>query len=81
MTDFLEGDEIFGPLITADIKAKLLSISGATIDRRLQADLQKRSLKGRRLTKPGTLLEQGRSPPARFRACHPPRRKRKSGAF
>lgn len=57
MIDFLEQDELFGPLITADIKAQLLTISGATIDRRLQADRKKLSFKGRSLTRPGTLLK------------------------
>ena len=55
--DFLERDDIFGPLITEDIKAKLLTISGATIDRRLQADRKKLALKGKSFTKPGTLLK------------------------
>ncbi|MDR1025734.1 MAG: transposase family protein [Treponema sp.] len=54
---FLEHDEIFGPLITPEITAQLLTISGATIDRRLQADRKKLALTGKTLTKPGTLLK------------------------
>jgi hypothetical protein len=55
--DFLVQDAVFGPLITPDIKAKLLTISGATIDRRLQADRKKLAPKGKSLTTPGTLLK------------------------
>jgi hypothetical protein len=55
--DFLAQDVLFGPLITPDIKAKLLTISGATIDRRLQTDRKKLAPKGKSLTAPGTLLK------------------------
>jgi hypothetical protein len=56
--DFLEQDEIFGPRITADIKAKLLTISPSTVDRRLASDRKKLALKGTSFTKPGTLLKR-----------------------
>ncbi|MDR0688989.1 MAG: transposase family protein [Spirochaetaceae bacterium] len=55
--DFLVRDQTFGPLITPDIKAKLLTISGAAIDRRLAPDRKKLALKGKSHTKPGTLLK------------------------
>ncbi|MDR1094864.1 MAG: transposase family protein [Spirochaetaceae bacterium] len=43
--------------ITADIKAKLLSISPATIDRALKKDKAALALKGKSLTKPGHFLK------------------------
>jgi hypothetical protein len=43
--------------ISAEVRAKLLSISAATIDRLLAADRAKLELKGRPGTKPGTLLK------------------------
>jgi hypothetical protein len=43
--------------ITADIKAKLLAISPATIDRALKKDKAALALKGKSLTKPGDLLK------------------------
>ena len=55
--DFLVTDQAFGPLITPDIRAGLLTISGAAIDRRLAPDRKKRELKGKSRTKPGTLLK------------------------
>jgi hypothetical protein len=42
--------------ITADIKAKLLAISPATIDRVLKKDKAALALKGKSLTKPGRFL-------------------------
>jgi hypothetical protein len=57
MIDFLEQDELFGPLITSDIKAQLLTISPSTIDRILAADRKTLAFKGRSLTTPGTLLK------------------------
>jgi hypothetical protein len=44
--------------ITADIKAKLLRISPATIDRALQTDRKQLALKGISGTKPGKLLKK-----------------------
>jgi hypothetical protein len=43
--------------VTRDIKKKLLRISSATIDRVLRQERKKYELKGRSLTKPGTLLK------------------------
>jgi hypothetical protein len=42
---------------SADIKAKLLSISPATIDRALKKDKAALALKGKSLTKPGHFLK------------------------
>jgi len=41
----------------SEIKAKLLSISAATVDRLLKKERKKQTIKGRSLTKPGTLLK------------------------
>lgn len=50
--------ERFGELmVSADVRAKLLSISPATIDRLLQPDRARLTLKGRPGTKPGSLLK------------------------
>ena len=47
----------FGELVIADDTAELLvSMSAATIDRRLAGERAQRQLKGRRATKPGSLL-------------------------
>src|SRR5208337_5438 len=47
----------FGELVIGDDTAELLvSMSAATIDRRLAGERAKRQLKGRRATKPGSLL-------------------------
>lgn len=43
--------------VTREIKKKLLRISAATIDRILKPERKKYQLKGRSLTKPGTLLK------------------------
>jgi hypothetical protein len=43
--------------VTREIKKKLLHISAATIDRLLKPERKKYELKGRSLTKPGTLLK------------------------
>jgi len=43
--------------VTREIKKKLLHISSATIDRLLRQERKKYELKGRSLTKPGTLLK------------------------
>jgi hypothetical protein len=55
MIDFLAADPEFG--ITPLIKAKLMTVSAATIDRRLKPERKKLELKGKSLTKPGTLLK------------------------
>ena len=48
----------FGEIpLTAEVRAKLLTISAATIDRLLQRERARLSLKGRSHTKPGTLLK------------------------
>jgi hypothetical protein len=44
--------------LTADIRDKLLTISPATIDRALQSDRKKLTLKGKSGTKPGKLLKK-----------------------
>jgi hypothetical protein len=56
MIDFLVAAEDL-PEITEDIKALLVSISPATIDRLLKAEKKKYALKGKSLTKPGTLVK------------------------
>ncbi len=43
--------------ITRDVKAKLISMSAATIDRLLAGEKRKQKIKGRSNTKPGTLLK------------------------
>jgi hypothetical protein len=43
--------------ITGEIKKKLLRISASTIDRILKAERKKYEIKGRSLTKPGTLMK------------------------
>jgi hypothetical protein len=55
MIDFLQAEAEFG--ITDEIRAKLLTISAATIDRRLKADRKKLEIRGKSLTKPGSLLK------------------------
>ena len=48
----------FGEIpLTAEVRAKLLTVSAATIDRLLQRERARLSLKGRSHTKPGTLLK------------------------
>ena len=48
----------FGEIpLSAEVRAKLLSISAATIDRLLQRERARLSLKGRTHTKPGSLLK------------------------
>lgn len=47
------GERVYPP----DIKTKLLSISASTIDRLLKVERKKQTIKGRSLTKPGTLLK------------------------
>jgi hypothetical protein len=55
----IEALERHGELkLTEELRCKLLSISAATIDRLLAAEKKKLQLKGRCLTKPGTLLRQ-----------------------
>jgi hypothetical protein len=44
--------------ITPDIRKKLMTISPATIDRRLREDRNKLNVKGKNLTKPGSLLKK-----------------------
>jgi hypothetical protein len=53
--DYIASWPAFG--ITADIKAKLLTISPATIDRALKKDKAALALKGKCLTKPGHFLK------------------------
>ncbi|MDR1220062.1 MAG: transposase family protein [Treponema sp.] len=53
--DYIASWPAFG--ITADIKAKLLSISPAAIDRALKKDKAALALKGKSLTKPGRFLK------------------------
>jgi hypothetical protein len=43
--------------VTPEVREKLLCISAATIDRLLQVEWKKLTLKGRSYTKPGTLLK------------------------
>ena len=51
--------EYFGELkVRPEIRAKLLRISAATIDRLLRAERRKHELRGRSRTKPGTLLKK-----------------------
>ena len=64
----------FGEIpLSAEVRAKLLSISAATIDRLLQRERARLSLKGRTHTKPGSLLkhqipsERSRTGPRRSR--------------
>jgi hypothetical protein len=52
---FLADDAGFG--ITPEIRAKLMTISQAAIDRRLKPWRKKLEIKGKSLTKPGTLLK------------------------
>jgi len=50
----------FGEAVCSDdVKAKLLAVSSATIDRLLRSERMKLNMKGRSTTKPGTLLESG----------------------
>ena len=55
MIEFLKADAEFG--ITDEIRAKLLTISAATIDRRLKSERKKLEIRGKSLTKPGSLLK------------------------
>ena len=58
MKDILDAMLSFGELACSDdIKAKLIAVSPATIDRLLQPERMKHNLKGRSTTKPGTLLK------------------------
>ena len=59
LLETIEALERHGELkLTEDLRRKLLSISAATIDRLLASEKKKLQLKGRCLTKPGTLLRQ-----------------------
>lgn len=48
-----DGERSYPP----DIKIKLLSVSASTVDRLLAVERKKQTIKGRSLTKPGTLLK------------------------
>lgn len=59
LSETIEALEHHGELeLTEELRRKLLSISAATIDRLLASEKKKLQLKGRSLTKPGTLLRQ-----------------------
>jgi Integrase core domain len=59
MPEVLGRLEYFGELkVEPEIRAKLLRISAATIDRLLRAERRKQELRGRARTKPGTLLKK-----------------------
>jgi hypothetical protein len=59
LPETIEALERHGELkLTKELRGKLMSISAATIDRLLAAEKKKLQLKGRSLTKPGTLLRQ-----------------------
>ena len=59
MPEVLARLEYFGELkVAPEIRAKLLRISAATIDRLLRAERRKHELRGRGRTKPGTLLKK-----------------------
>jgi len=59
LPETMEALERHGELKLSDeLRRKLLSISAATIDRLLASEKKKLQLKGRSLTKPGTLLRQ-----------------------
>ncbi|GHT88051.1 hypothetical protein FACS1894137_16090 [Spirochaetia bacterium] len=55
MIDCLQADAEFS--FTDEIRGKLLTISSATIDRRLKTERKKLEIRGKSLTKPGTLLK------------------------
>ena len=48
----------FRPLITAEVKAKLATVSRSTVERMLSRERKRRKTKGTSATKPGTLLKQ-----------------------
>lgn len=59
MPEVIRRLEYFGELkIEPEVRAKLLRISAATIDRLLHAERRKHELRGRGGTKPGTLLKK-----------------------
>lgn len=59
MPEVIQRLEYFGELkIESEVRAKLLRISAATIDRLLRAERRKHELRGRGRTKPGTLLKK-----------------------
>jgi hypothetical protein len=59
MPEVLGRLEYFGELkVELEVRAKLLRISAATIDRLLRAERRKHELRGRGRTKPGTLLKK-----------------------
>ena len=59
MPEVIHRLEYFGELkIESEVRAKLLRISAATIDRLLRAERRKHELRGRGRTKPGTLLKK-----------------------
>jgi hypothetical protein len=59
MPEVIGRPEYFGELkVELEVRAKLLRISAATIDRLLRAERQKHELRGRARTKPGTLLKK-----------------------
>jgi hypothetical protein len=55
MIEFLTAEAEFG--ITPEIRAQLLTLSAATIDRRLKPERKKLAVRGKSLTKPGSLLK------------------------
>jgi len=59
LPETIEALERHGELkLTEELRRKLFSISAATLDRLLTSERKKLQLKGRSLTKPGTLLRQ-----------------------
>ena len=59
LPETIEALERHGELkLTEELRQKLLSVSAATIDRLLASEKKKLQLKGRSLTKPGSLLRQ-----------------------
>ena len=59
MPEVLGRLEYFGELkVEVEVRAKLLRISAATIDRLLRAERRRHELRGRGRTKPGTLLKK-----------------------
>jgi hypothetical protein len=59
LAETIEALERHGELrLTEELRQKLLSVSAATIDRLLASEKKKQRLKGRSLTKPGSLLRQ-----------------------
>ena len=58
MKDLIDAMTRFDEFVcNGDVKAKLLTVSSATIDRLLRPERMKLNLKGRSTTKPGTLLK------------------------